>query len=152
MKGKILSVTVAIMAWCSAVFFVNAYQIDCPQKFNIKEEVVNMPDGWEVFNDINSKEASFFSMIVYYDKPSRMAALKPAKGTVDGKKHELIWEVNYKTDVEPYYVSCSYNGTRVELIKQIDLSMKSCWADYFEDEQGKRGTLSCSTSEAKDLH
>ncbi|OCG69004.1 hypothetical protein A9G41_07315 [Gilliamella sp. Nev5-1] len=151
MKGKILSVTAAIMAWFSAVFFVNAYQIDCPQNIKVKEEVENMPDGWEV-SDKDSLSSSFHSMIVYYDNPSRMGVLKPAKGTVAGKKHELIWEVNYHTDVEPYYVSCAYSTSRIELIKKIDSSMKSCWADYFEDEQGKRGTLTCSTSEAKDLH
>ncbi|MCO6547873.1 MAG: hypothetical protein J6583_08855 [Gilliamella sp.] len=151
MKGKILSVTVAIMAWFGAVFFVNAYQIECPQKIDVKEKVENMPEGWEVFEE-DSLSSAFHSMIVYYDNPSRMGALKPAKGTVDGKKHELIWEVNHYTDVEPYYVSCAYSTSRIELIKKIDLSMKSCWADYSKNEQGKKGTLTCSTSEAKDLH
>jgi hypothetical protein len=152
MKRKILSVTLAIMAWFGAVFFVNAYQIDCPQNIKVKEKVENMPNGWEVSDDINSLTVSFSSMIVYHGKPSRKVSLKPAKGLVEGKKHKLIWEVDFKADVEPYYVSCSYNGSRIELIKKIDLSMKSCWADYFEDEQGKKGTLTCSTSEAKDLH
>ncbi|MWP46210.1 STY0301 family protein [Gilliamella sp. Pas-s27] len=152
MKGKMLNMTVAVVAWFGGVFGAHTYQIDCPKQFNVKEEVENMPDGWQVSNDINNLNVSFSSMMVYHDKPSKMAALVPAKGTVDGKKHELIWEVNYNTDVEPYYVSCSYSGSRVELIKQIDLSMKSCWADYFEDDQGKSGSLSCSTSEAKDLH
>ncbi|OCG69006.1 hypothetical protein A9G42_09725 [Gilliamella sp. Nev6-6] len=140
------------MAWFGAVFFVNAYQIDCPQNIKAKEEVENRPNGWEVSDDINSLTVSFSSMIVYHGKPSRKVSLKPAKGWVEGKKHELIWEVDFKADVEPYYVSCSYNGSRIELIKRIDLSMKSCWADYFEDGQGKKGTLTCSTSEAKDLH
>ncbi|NUF50292.1 STY0301 family protein [Gilliamella sp. ESL0250] len=152
MKGKILSVTVAIMTWFGAVFFVNAYQIDCPQKIKVKEEVENMPDGWEVSDDINSLTVPFSSMIVYHGKPSKKVSLKPAKGTVDGKKHELIWEVDFKADVEPYYVVCSYNVSRIELIKKIDLSMKSCWADYSKNEQGKKGTLTCSTSEAKDLY
>jgi hypothetical protein len=152
MKGKILSVTVAIMTWFSAVFFVNAYQIECPQNINVKEEVENMPDGWEVSDDINSLTVSFSSMIVYHGKPSKKVSLKPAKGMVNGKKHELIWEVNHYTDVEPYYVVCSYNVSRIELIKKIDLSMKSCWADYSKNEQGKKGTLTCSTSEAKDLY
>ena len=37
---------------------------------------------------------------------------------IDGIKHELTWQVNSVYDESGSYVSCSYNGDDVQLVKK----------------------------------
>lgn len=151
MKEKKLCITVAAIVWLVTVFNVNAYQIDCPKNVTFKEEVEQMPDGWEI-SDYENLIVPFLSMRLYHGKPARRVALVPAIGTIDGEQHKLLWEVNHVEDTEPYYIVCNYMKNKVEIAKKIDLSMRSCWGEYSEDKDGKKGTLYCSESEAKNLH
>ena len=95
--------------------------------------------------------SSFSTLGLFHDKPALKASLVPAKGTIDGQQQKLIWEVNHVKDTVPYYVVCQY-VSGVAITKKIDLSMKSCWAVYSEDKDGKQGALHCSVNEAKNLH
>ena len=150
MKGKRLYSTMIAIACLAGVFSVNAYQIDCPKEMSFKIKFEEIPEGWEISED-KTYTSSFSTLGLFHDKPALKASLVPAKGTIDGQQQKLIWEVNHVKDTTPYYVVCQY-GSGVAITKKIDLSMKSCWAVYSEDKDGKQGALHCSVNEAKNLH
>ena len=150
MKGKRLYSTMIAIACLAGVFSVNAYQIDCPKEMSFKIKSEEIPEGWEISED-KTYTSSFSTLGLFHDKPALKASLVPAKGTIDGQQQKLIWEVNHVKDTVPYYVVCQY-GSGVAITKKIDLSMKSCWAVYSEDKDGKQGALHCSVNEAKNLH
>lgn len=150
MKGKIVSISLIAIAWLGAVNTANAYEIDCPAKINIKfdhPELENIPDGWQV-SDKKDRSLALSSLGVYSDEPVKLFQLKPEIGIIDDKKHDITWQVNSVYDEGGSYVSCSYNDNEVQLVKKIDSSMKSCWADYSNDKnQAIKVKLICSTSE-----
>ena len=150
MKGKIVSISLIVIAWLGAVNTANGYEIDCPAKINIKfdhPELENIPDGWQV-SDKKDRSLVLSSLGVYSDEPVKLFQLKPEIGIIDDKKHDITWQVNSVYDEGGSYVSCSYNDNEVQLVKKIDSSMKSCWADYSNDKnQAIKVKLICSTSE-----
>ena len=150
MKGKIVSISLIAIAWLGAVNTANGYEIDCPAKINIKfdhPELENIPQGWQV-SDKKDRSLALSSLGVYSDEPVKLFQLKPEIGIIDDKKHDITWQVNSVYDEGGSYVSCSYNGNEVQLVKKIDSSMKSCWADYSNDKnQAINVKLICSTSE-----
>ena len=150
MKGKIASISLIAIAWLGAVNTANGYEIDCPAKINIKfdhPELENIPDGWQV-SDKKDRSLALSSLGVYSDEPVKLFQLKPEIGIIDDKKHDITWQVNSVYDEGGSYVSCGYNGDEVQLVKKIDSSMKSCWADYSNDKnQAIKVKLICSTSE-----
>ena len=149
MKGKIASISLIAIAWLGAVNTANGYEIDCPAKINIKfdhPELENIPDGWQV-SDKKDRSLALSSLGVYSDEPVKLFQLKPEIGIIDDKKHDITWQVNSVYDEGGSYVSCGYNDNEVQLVKKIDSSMKSCWADYSNDKnQAIKAKLICSTS------
>lgn len=150
MKGKIVTISLIAIAWLGAVNTANGYEINCPAKINIKfdhPELENIPEGWQV-SDKKDRSLALSSLGVYSDEPVKLFQLKPEIGIIDDKKHDITWQVNSVYDEGGSYVSCSYNDNEVQLVKKIDSSMKSCWADYSNDKnQAIKVKLICSTSE-----
>lgn len=149
MKVNILSITVITAALCGGFSVVNAYEIVCPERINVKydyPEIENVPDGWDVSERMD-RSLLLDGIDVYYDKPVKTGQLKPEPGIIDGKQYEFTWIVNYIRDTKGNYVSCSYNTNEVQLIKKIDPAMKSCWSVKSKDKyNGLEAKLKCSTS------
>ncbi|OCL19612.1 STY0301 family protein [Gilliamella sp. wkB171] len=167
MQGKTLNAIVTIIVGFAMVFTVNAYQIDCPKSIDVREKMVNMPEGWDLIGKSKYADASdidqsilsqeFWGINVYLDDPAVIQEpdqrLLSKKNGV--KKYQFIWEVEQFKPNENFYVRCDYSGSRVKLVQKIDSSMKSCWIFYSEDKYGKEvsheNTLYCSTNKAEDV-
>lgn len=152
MKGYRISLIAT--AWLATIGVATAYEIDCPTRINIKSdhpELEATPEGWQV--SINKNRSLLLTSLgVYSDEPVKLFELKPEIGIIDGKKHDLTWQINSAYDENGNYVKCSYNGEEVQLAKKIDPSMKSCWAIYANDEnQHTTAKLICSTSKLKEV-
>jgi len=150
MKGYIVSISLIAIACFATIGIASAYEIDCPTRINIKSdypELETIPEGWQV-SEKQDRSLILSGIGVYSDEPVKLFQLKPEIGIIEGKKHDLTWQINSAYDENGNYVSCSYNGDEVQLVKKIDPSMKSCWADYSNDKnQAIKAKLICSTSE-----
>ncbi|MCX8663967.1 MULTISPECIES: STY0301 family protein [unclassified Gilliamella] len=158
MDDKILRITVASMAWLAAVFFVNAYQIECPKELKVKKYVENLTNGWEVVESEDGAIYEPLSIAVYYNKPVKKIQQKPEETLIGrknwGKQFELTWQVSRPIDDIPFYVDCIYVGSKIEMIKKIDRSVNICKSFYSEDKYGKVVnnvvSLSCTTNKTSD--
>lgn len=154
MKGYIVSISLIAIACFATIGIASAYEIDCPTRINIKSdhpELETIPEGWQV-SDKQDRSLILSGIGVYSDEPVKLFQLKPEIGIIEGKKHNLTWQVNSVYDEGGNYVSCSYNRDEVQLVKKIDSSMKSCWAINSNDEnKGINAKLICSTSELQEV-
>ncbi|NUE65685.1 STY0301 family protein [Snodgrassella sp. ESL0253] len=150
MKDKILSTGILFFTCLGAAQSAIAYEIVCPKSVTViyaKPDLKQVPEGW----DVSEKKQDLISLSgvgVYSGKPVDLAVLKPNPVIINGQKQQLGWQVNREYD-NPYggnWVGCSYNYYEVELTRQIDRSMKTCWAVYSQDKyQATLAKLVCST-------
>ena len=79
---------------------------------SITHNLKTPPEGWQASNRKN-RRFLLSGIGVYCDEFVKLFHLKPEIGMIDGKKHELSWQVNSVYDDGDSYVSCSYNVDEV---------------------------------------
>ncbi|SCB85536.1 hypothetical protein GA0061081_10281 [Gilliamella bombicola] len=154
MKYKIISLSIVILAWMSALPTAQADEITCPSSVTIKSahlDINNLPNDWAVSE---KKDALLLldGVGVYSDNPAKKIQQKPETGIIDGKQHQATWSVNTIYDEGGSWVSCSYNYEEVELVKKINPIMKSCWEIDSKDQFDRlQVTIKCSASELQEI-
>ncbi|MWN89790.1 hypothetical protein GQ597_03575 [Gilliamella sp. Pra-s65] len=154
MKYKIITLSIAVLAWVSTLSSAQADEITCPSSVTIKSShlnIDNLPNDWMV----SEKKDTLLLLDgagVYSDNPAKKIQQKPEDGIIDGKQHQATWSVNTIYDEGGSWVSCSYNYEEVELIKKINPIMRSCWEiDSMDQFDRLHITIKCSASELQEV-
>ncbi|MCO6549880.1 hypothetical protein GYW75_07375 [Gilliamella sp. ESL0232] len=175
MKNKILNLATIAIIGASFCDSVNANEeIVCPESVTIKyskPDLEVVPDGWEVSEEgydikkidslilpediAHSTSLRRLNQVEVYSGKSADSAkqIKPKPATINGKKYKAVWLLDGSNDTNKlsFWASCNYSyNNKVQLIKPIDASLKTCWAIYTQDQQqGTLAKLVCSAEKVK---
>ncbi|WP_189044122.1 STY0301 family protein [Aliidongia dinghuensis] len=121
MKASILLPALALVAGPA-----RAELISCPDQLAVEERVVQMPDGWQSFQ--NQAEHPLAGVSLFEGLPSEQATLVPDSSRKQGKRiiTSRITSWNLPTSREGYWLACLYGGTGMVVARKLPDGVKSC--------------------------
>lgn len=123
-----------------AVFFfltntAMAEEIICPKAIDVEQEIEEVPQGFEAFEQGYPHYANNISL--YSGAPEEMALLKPDNGDDVAK----VYKYSLGKPSSDYWVVCGYAFTNVSLERKIQHAISYC--ESHENEDGLRDRMVC---------
>jgi hypothetical protein len=112
----------------------HAQGLMCPATIDTKQELAAAQSGWQPFV---ARDPHHLDEVTIYDgHPSGMASLVPDREIKRAGKPVNIWNFS-QTPAFRIWLQCTYRGTSVTLIRQLDQSLKTCEVTYVPGPGGR---------------
>lgn len=98
----------------------------CPETINVHQTASRLPAGWSVSYSKSPVQLEIVSLYIGPPKDGVPLGFDTMVNTMDGSV--VTWQI--PKDSRGYWIKCSYNGTTLELSKELPRTLSTCVVSF----------------------
>jgi len=98
----------------------------CPETINVHQTASGLPAGWSVSYSKSPVQLEIVSLYIGPPKDGVPLGYDAMVNTMDGSV--VNWKI--PNDSRAYWIKCSYNGTTLELSKELPRTLSTCGVSF----------------------